>query len=202
MTTAQPWTTEEFLERRFDLPEGGQWSELIEGEVVNGQPPDVDHGTVVFNLSKAFSEFAHATEYGYACFDLGLQLRRRPDTILFPAACYFVDGPRFAASDHAVTAVVPAIVVELASTPDRVRQGPARSVAYLRWGVSAVWTINPRERTIVVSRSGGDRRTLKAEDWLEGEPLLPRFRLLVSRLFIEPEWWTGPSKAPHSISPR
>ncbi len=195
MKTAQPWTTDEFLQRRFDLPEGGQWSELIEGEVVHLQPPDLDHGTVVLNLSKAFATFAHATDHGYACFDLGLQLRRRPDTILFPAACYFVEGPRFAVSDDEVTDVVPAIVIEVASTSDRARDSRARTAAYLRWGVSAVWTITPVKQAIVVSRSNSERHSLTSSDWLEEEPHLPQFRLQISRLFAVPEWWTGPSKA-------
>ncbi len=194
MTTIPPWTLDEFLERRFELPEAGQWSELIDGEVVHFQPPDIDHGTVVLNLSKAFSKFAHATELGYACFDLGLRLRSGPDTIQFPAACYFVEGPRFAEADKEVTDVVPAVVVELTSTSDRVAQSTLRTAAYLRWGVSAVWTINPRERTVTIAHPSDVERRLTTADWLEGAPQLPQFRLPVADLFVEPEWWLRPTK--------
>ena len=71
VSTTRSMTAEEFMERLFEFPDAGQWSELEEGVVVHLQPPDIDHGTVVLNLSKAFSEYTHSTERGYACFDLG-----------------------------------------------------------------------------------------------------------------------------------
>ncbi|MCA9074586.1 MAG: Uma2 family endonuclease [Planctomycetaceae bacterium] len=194
MATEKSWTSDEFLESRFDLPEAGQWSELVEGEVINLQPPDSDHGTVVLNLSKAFSEFAHRTQLGYACFDLGLRLRRSPDTILFPAACYFIEGPRFAESDKPMTDVVPAIVVELASTRERVSQVRAREQNYQEWGVPSIWTINPTQRTVEVASLKNERRLFSGSQWLEGGATLPDFRLPVSFLFAEPEWWSGPVK--------
>lgn len=194
MATAERWTSEEFLANRFDLPEAGQWSELIEGEVVNLVPPDSDHGTVVLNLSKAFSEFAHRTQLGYACFDLGLQIKQGPDTILFPTACYFVGGRRFEESDKAVTDVVPAVVVELVSTRERKRQCQWRVQAFLQWGVRSMWTIDPSGQTVEVIRSDGGRRLIAASQCLEDELSLPHFRLEVSSLFAEPDWWTGPTK--------
>ena len=194
MPDNSPWTLNDFLNRRFELPEGGQWSELIDGEVIHFQPPDVDHGTVVLNLSKAISQFVHETEIGYACFDLGLHLRSAPDTVRFPAISYFIEGPRFAEADKEVTEAVPAVVVELASTSDRVAQCKFRTAAYLRWGVSAVWTIQPSDRTVTISRLNEPERRLTCADCLEGTPQLPQFRLPVSDLFVEPEWWRGPSK--------
>ncbi|MGE4001440.1 MAG: Uma2 family endonuclease, partial [Planctomycetaceae bacterium] len=134
MNGAASMTAGEFLECRYELPEAGQWSELEAGELVHLQPPDLDHGTVILNLSKAFAEHAQGTRQGYACFDLGLQLTSAPDTVRFPAACYFDAGPRFAESDRQITSTVPALVVELASTADRLRLQPERSHAFLDWG--------------------------------------------------------------------
>ncbi len=188
-----PITVEEFLESRFDLPEGGQWSELEAGEVVHLNPPDVDHGTVVLNLSKAFAECVHSSDHGYACFDLGLQLTGEPDTVRFPAACFFEAGPRFAESDREATTTVPTLVVELASTADRQRMQPQRSLQFLAWGVRTVWTIHPQQRTVRIFKSDQPDRTLAGSEWLTGESALANFRIQVSALFAEPSWWLGKS---------
>ncbi len=187
-------TADEFLESRFELPEGGQWSELEAGEPVHLSPPDVDHGNVVLNLSKAFSECVHSSDHGYACFDLGLQLARRPDTVRFPAACFFDAGPRFAESDREATTTVPALVVELASTADRQRMQPERSLQYLAWGVRTVWTIHPQQQTVSIFKSDQPDRTLAGSKWLTGDSALARFRVQVSTLFAEPSWWLGQSE--------
>lgn len=188
-------TAEEFLEQRFEFPEAGQWSELEAGQVAHLQPPDLDHGTVVLNLSKAFAEHLQSSQRGYACFDLGLQLTVDPDTVRFPAACVFVAGPRFAESDRDVTATVPGLVVELASTADRQRMQPLRSRQYLEWGVRTVWTINPQRQTVDVFQSGQTTRTLASAEWLTDDEVLSEFRMRVDSLFAEPAWWNRKSPA-------
>ena len=95
-------TIEEFLEKRPDLPESGQWTELRDGAPVSFDPPGVDHGTVILNLSKLLSEYVHQSDQGYAAFDVGVVLQRSPDFVVFPSVSYFLEGPRFAESDNAV----------------------------------------------------------------------------------------------------
>jgi hypothetical protein len=73
-------TAENFADERSELPDAGQWAELIRGVPVTLAPPDIEHGTIVLNLSKAFSTYVHSGGPGYACFDLGLIVERRPDT--------------------------------------------------------------------------------------------------------------------------
>jgi hypothetical protein len=51
-------TAAAFLAQRFELPDGGRWSELIRGEVVQSQPPDAPHGNVILHLSKALAACA------------------------------------------------------------------------------------------------------------------------------------------------
>ncbi|WP_437224708.1 Uma2 family endonuclease [Planctomicrobium sp. SH661] len=182
-------TAEEFVERRIELPDGGQWSELIRGVPVSLDPPDIDHGTIVLNLSKAFSSYVHATLNGYPCFDLGLQVERSPDTVYFPSVSYFLEGPRFAEADREVTKTVPALVVELATTKDRRNQVSERIHAYQRHGVQAVWLADPMMRTVHVcmrNRKGHDR--LDESDRLSGGLILPGFEIQVADLFTPPDW--------------
>ncbi len=185
-------TAEEFLERRFELPESGQWSELEEGVPVFFEPPDLDHGTTLLNLSKALSTYVHQSGVGYPCFDLGLVMARSPDTVLFPAVSYFVGGPRFAEADLAATDTVPSLVVEMLSTPDRRNAFESRMLRYLERGTRAVWGVRPRDKTIEVRHAGTARTVLKADEMLDAGALLPGLSIQVAQLFEEPEWYRRP----------
>lgn len=180
-------TVEQFLDQRGEMPEGGQWAELHSGVPVFLEPPDVDHGTVVLNLSKALSTYFHSVEAGYACFDLGLHVGRQPDSVYFPAVSVFLEGPRFAEADNAVTEIVPALVIEVLSTPDRQQGVEQRLNQYQTWGVPAVWLINQKARTVQLYDERGSRE-LNAEMLLDDITLLPGFRVPVIELFTIPDW--------------
>jgi Uma2 family endonuclease len=185
-------TAEQFLERRIELPDAGQWAELAEGVPVFLQPPDLDYGNTVLNLSKALADYVQESQRGYACFDLGLLLARHPDTVRFPAVCYFLEGGRFAEADKQVTTTVPVLVVEVASTADRRLQAAERTRQYLEWGVRLVWVIDSQAHCVDVARPAGDVQRLFAGETLTGEPCLEGFRLPVAELFLEPHWWNPP----------
>jgi len=186
-----PVSVEEFLERRFDLPESGQWSELDAGQLVHLQPPDLDHGNTILNLSKILAEFASQAE-GYPCFDLGLLLQREPDTVWFPAVSYFDSGPRFAESDSIATEAVPAAVIELASTADRRRPIPRRVERYLAWGVHEVWVIDPSEQSVQSTIADEPESPIcwEAGDLLVGRGCFAGLEHEVRELFSEPDWWS------------
>ena len=180
-------TVEQFLDQRGEMPEGGQWAELHAGVPVFLEPPDVDHGTVVLNLSKALATYFHQVDAGYACFDLGLHVGRQPDTVYFPAASLFLSGPRFAEYDHAVTATAPALVIEVLSTPDRKQGLDERIARLLHWGVPTIWTIDQQAKTVQLF-DRQEQRVLTTSDILDAVPALPGFRLPVIDLFTVPDW--------------
>lgn len=185
-------TAEEFLETRFDLPEGGQWAELEAGRVVLLQPPDLDHGNTILNLSKAIARWAAQAGGPYAVFDLGLVMRRRPDTVRVPAVSFFAGGEPFAETDKEVTETVPALVIELASTAERREAMPARVDDYLRWGVQSVWIIDPMMRAIEQIDNTGSRQRVGDVDRLTGRDVSAGLDVAVAELFVEPEWWSHP----------
>jgi Uma2 family endonuclease len=192
MSAAEPlMSVEEFLEQRFEMPESGQWSELQQGRLVHLQPPDLDHGNTVLNLSKILARHA-ATAQGYPCFDLGLLLERQPDTLWFPSVSYFEGGPRFAETDKLVSETVPAAIIELASTADRRRPMPGRAHHYLRWGVREVWVVDPAERSFQLhsGQESGPARCWSQGDTVVVDGCFAGLDLKVSDLFSEPDWWT------------
>lgn len=191
IVSAPLMTVDEFIACRFDLPESGQWAELEAGVPVYFQPPDLEHGTTILNLSKAFAEHVSREEEGYACFDLGLRMSVDPDTVRFPAVSYFRGEDRFAETDRQVTASVPQLVVELASSADRRRQMESRISSYLEWGVIVAWAIDPFAQCVAVFERKGSVQTMTADEILTGQPILEQFRLPVANLFVEPRWWRG-----------
>ncbi len=196
MLDAPLMTLEEFLDSRFDLPESGQWAELEAGRVELMQPPDLDHGNVILNFSKAVSAWTSATaETGsgdvYAAFDLGLILRQNPDTVRFPAVSFFAGGERFAELDKLATDTIPRLVTELASSSDRRRLMPERVSGYLAWGVDSVWVIDPRQQTVEIHAARQEPLRLGEDEALSGGLDLPGFEVRVADLFVEPQWWTG-----------
>lgn len=185
------FTADEFLETRFELPDAGQWSELVAGEPIQLEPPDLEHGNAVLNLSKALAEFVQTTNRGYACFELGLRIAREPDTVHFPAVSYFLGGKRFAESDKLYTDTVPDLILELSSTPDRRAQMSRRIGRWLEWGVRQVWVIDSVERSVAINAAGSEPKRFDEGSTVTADPVLPEFSVRVGELFVVPEWWMG-----------
>lgn len=190
-------TAEEFVENRHELEEGGRWSELILGEPVSLGPPPSKHGTAVLNITKALADYVQQTMVGYACFELGLIVKRGPDSVYCPPISYFVSGSRWEEMDKQITETRPALVVEIASSRDR-RQGlPHRVPLYLEWGIAVVWAVDPDAQEVSIHTADGtavfeiDEQIEATSDWINDRcesPVLQEFRIAVEDVFREPEW--------------
>lgn len=187
-------TADEFIDRKFDFPEGGRWTELHAGVVVTFEPPDDRHGNFVRNLSRVFAEFSQRQEAGYACFELGFILQQQPATIYSPPVSYITSGDRFAETDAIATSRVPVLVVEIASTNDRRRSMNQRVEHYLSWKIPTVWVADPLERVVHVFSSEDVARQYQGVQILPGGEGFEEFQTPVAPLFTEPEWWTSAIK--------
>jgi Uma2 family endonuclease len=152
-------------------------------------PPTVEHGNAVLNLGKALAEYSQKGQGGYACFELGLGIARSPDTIQFPAACYFMAGPMFAESDKVLTETRPTLIIEVASSNDRRRGLDERVGGWLNWGVPLVWVLDPHSRQVHVFEKNRGGQIMGDQQSLSGGSALPGFAINVSNLFKEPGWW-------------
>ena len=128
MTLPSTFTIQQFEQHRHELPDGGRWSELSAGLVLNLSPPTAEQGTVVMNLGKALAAYTQRERKGYACFELGFLLNREPATLRFPPLCFFASGQMFYETDKMWTERRPDLVVEIPSTSDR-RRGLDRPLA-------------------------------------------------------------------------
>ena len=188
-----------FADARYELPDGGQWAELVRGRVELLTPPEEEHRLVVFNLSKALGVYLSEFREGYPVFDLGLIVSWNPDTVRFPAISYFIGGEMFAEGDKSMTDTRPALIVEVMSSNDRRRSLNDRIYEYDRWGVEVLWIVDPIDRAVHIIRPGYNNKSLRDDEALCGssvwrhkataKPILPEFKMAVAGLFAVPEYW-------------
>lgn len=196
-------TAHAFAEGRYDLPDGGQWAELVRGRVELLTPPEEEHRLVVLNLSKALGMYLSESREGYPVFDLGLLVSLNPDTIRFPAISYFIGGDMFAEADKSLTDTRPALIVEVMSSNDRRRSLNDRIYEYDRWGVEVLWVVDSIDRAVHIIRPGYKNKSLRDDEALCGssvwrhkttaKPILPEFRMAVADLFAVPDYWQKPA---------
>jgi Uma2 family endonuclease len=169
----------------FDL----QRAELVRGAVSVLGTPDLLHGAVVLNFSKALAAYLHKSpdEQGYAAFEIGLIIARGPDTVRRPAISLFVGGERFAELDRLVTETRPALVIEVASTNDRRRAMRDRVESYLDWGLRTVWVVDTQEKSLHLIQQGRPPRIFSEKQSVPGAPVFADFRLDVGSLFEMPQ---------------
>ena len=189
MSESQAYTAEQFLDARGDLPEGGRWTELERGRVITLDPPDVEHGTIVLNISKVLSDYFQNVDQGYACFDLGLLVKRGPDTVRFPAISLFKTGERFAETDKEISERKPAALFEVASTNARRQLIKEHVDEFVSWGVELIWVVDPQKQEVLQFQPGKGSQVFDAEGKIDGSSLLAGFGMSVKAMFAEPEWW-------------
>ena len=193
MTTSPVLTAEQFAAKRADLPDEGRWTELVAGEVLCLSAPEPAHGTLVLNLSKAVGEHIQANpdSAGYACFELGLVVARRPDTVRCPAISFFRGRSTFDEWEHTITDVRPALVVEVASGNTRRRDMAQRVQGYRDWGLGLLWVVDTHLGQVHVYEAGSLPKQLSDKDDLSGGRVLPGFTAGIAALLAEPKWWKG-----------
>lgn len=188
-----PLTSEEFAERKYELPEGGRWTELRDGSVYRLSPPTDLHGDIVRNFSFALGAYAQQGNRGYPAFDLGVVVQRNPDSVFVPPIVYFIESQGFLEFDEVLSARTPEIVIEIASSNDRRVGLQERILQYLKAGVVLVWAIDSLELQVHECTKDA-HQILKQTDAINGRKLLDGFNIPVQELFQEPKWETQPRR--------
>ena len=189
MSDLATYTVEQYLDARIELPDAGRWTELEQGQIINLDPPDMEHGTTLMNISKTVSRYMRERDQGSAYFDLGLVVKRDPDTVRFPAACIYKSGSRFEETDKVVTEYRPDVIFEVASTNARRRLVKSHVDEYIHWGVELIWVVDTVEKQVYEFSSASGSRTIEFDGILNGEDTLFKFLMPVQDLFAEPDWW-------------
>ena len=192
MLSPSALSAQDFAELKYSLPEAGRWHELHDGQTVLLSAPDDNHGTIVFNLSRALAEWFRKQPQqtrGYACHDLGLHVHSEPDTVYVPAMSIFREGKPFGQFDNVVATEIPRIVIDVASSNDRRCDMRLRTTAYMKHGVECIWVPDPFKQEVQVIRRASHTLSLGKRQTLEVGDLLPGFIMPVENVFVQPKWW-------------
>ncbi|MGH2562670.1 MAG: Uma2 family endonuclease [Thermomicrobiales bacterium] len=159
--------------------------ELIEGELIRMSPATFEHGGLGASFVIEIGGYARAHRLGKVLdSSTGYFFARDPDTLLEPDVT-FVRADRLPPRDawRSFSEVVPDLVVEITS-PSQTRAHIQRKIEiYLAAGVRLIWFVHPRRQSITVYAPGREAVTLGAGDELDGEDVLPGFRLAIDALF-------------------
>ena len=183
MTTAKKLlTAEEFAA----LPDDGRRLELINGEVVEMAPGNVEHGSVTASLTSHL--FVHVMDNSLGrvvTADPGIFLQRNPDIVRAPDVCFYSRDREPSPEDRRQgwTHVIPDLVAEVVSPGDTATEIEEKVLLWLAAGVRLVVVLFPRLRSVAVYTGPNELRRYGAGDTLDLAPVLPEFRCPVERLF-------------------
>lgn len=175
----QIWSDrEEYRERRF---------ELGRGEVVEMPSPGKSHGFVCGNVARHLGNYAALTQKGYVCTnDSGMIVERDPDTVFGPDIACYDDALTLDGMDRGFSEYPPRLVVEVLSPSDRMGRMTRRVNEFFKFGVRAVWVVDPESENVVVRLPYAQPIVLEENELLTGGEALPDFQCRVAELFQLP----------------
>lgn len=176
MTAEDLWAMPEVPGKRFELVRG----ELVEMPGAGGVHTVISR--LLFRLLDAF-----VLEHGLGEVfpgGLGYLIMRDPDIVRVPDLS-FVSPARIPAGGPPIAywPMAPDLAIEIVSPGDRVEDVHAKVRDYLEGGTRLVWVLWPATRTVTVHPADGSVRELGPDDDLDGDDVLPGFRVRVGTLF-------------------
>jgi Uma2 family endonuclease len=174
------YTPEEFEA----LPQFDALYELVNGRLVKKPMPGDEHGTIARIIMKCYDRLDPDEKLGKlwsaTTFNVGTGWMPIPDLGFMIAERVPPKSPRSVKG-------VPDLVVEVLSPTD-LRSKPERDLVAQKirdWhGVRIVWAINPQKQQVEVYHTQQlNPLVLTLQDELEGEDVIPGFKLKVSDLF-------------------
>jgi Uma2 family endonuclease len=177
----QAMTLEEFLE----LPDIDEppYLEFIDGRIEAKVSPQKKHSRLATRLITHLSQFAEPAGLGSAFVELRCTFAGRsivPDVVFLLAEHILADQAGEIADE---TPCPPDIHVEIISPKQGMGQAAEKLLHSTAHGCPLGWLIHPYRKRVDVYRPGRPVEHLASDGVLEGEPVLPGFRLPVAEIF-------------------
>lgn len=189
MSTAETktlYTPEDLL----TMPDNGISYELVDGQLVE-RPMSVLSSLVGGILHHLLLAHCLANRLGlvwpqetsFQCFPDAPNKVRKPDTAYIRHGR--ITQEQVMTEGHC--SVAPDLAVEVVSPNEEVYDLDQKVQEYLNAGVRLVWVINPQQHTVHVYRADGSTAFLREKGELDGEDVVPGFRVPVRDIFPSPE---------------
>ncbi|GBC99080.1 hypothetical protein HRbin17_01601 [bacterium HR17] len=170
------WTDEELLKIKHE----GK-VELVDGEVIFMPPAGLEQGGISADLLTRLNNYVRRHKLGRV-FDA--QTGFRPHNNMRAPDIAFVSKERLPQKlPKGFLQVAPDLVVEVFGPHETVGDYEGKVQEYLSWGVRLIWLVDPNTQTVTVIRQNGERKTLKGNDVLSGEEVVPGFKIRVKTIF-------------------
>lgn len=178
-TATRSWTDEELLA----LPKDGHKREIVNGQMVIS-PANFHHGNVI---SRIYSPLGMAVyEGGLGELADGQTVFRLSSGDLFCPDMAFVTNARVAEhrrKGNTFFEGAPDLAVEVLSPSDTVGVLEEKLAQFFTEGMRLAWLVHPRTRKVHVYRSAVEESIVSADGFLDGEDVIPGFRLAVADIF-------------------
>lgn len=143
-------TAEELLRLSID----GKKHELVDGIVVEMEPPGWDHGVVQVAVGRLLDEHVRRRNLGVVTGEVGFLLDSDPDTVLAPDVAFVTreraepvqGGPKYFPGP-------PDLAIEIVSPDDTRPALRAKALDWLSWGTRAVLVIDAQRGHVTVYRT-------------------------------------------------
>lgn len=173
----------------IDVPDHLRRYELVDGKLIEVGHVSPPHGRIAARLGQLLLNHieAHHIEgrvYVEAGYVLGL--RRDPERLRVPDVSYVSEATLRARGGEPARGwfrLVADLVIEIDSPGRQPAIERQRIQDYMEAGVRLIWIIHTDQRSVTVYHADGSRRLLRAHDELDGDAVLPGFRLPLARLF-------------------
>ena len=173
------WTDEKLMA----LPKDGYKRELLDGEIVMS-PAGSEHGRKIMRFSAALLPWVYDHNLG-ELFDGQTGFRMKSGDLLSPDIS-FVGRARLVGLRQAPEGFfegAPDLAVEFLSPGETKRIVERKIRLYFQNGTRVAWLIDSRRQVVQVYHGAGDVQKLTKGQFLEGETVLPGFRIAVEALF-------------------
>ncbi len=180
-TTRKLMTAEELLR----LPDDGQRHELIAGELRTMVPSSFEHGRRTARVTGSLSPHVRAHGLGEVlAAETGFLLARAPDLVRAPDVAFISRERATAAGEVAgYWPGAPDLAVEVVSPNDSYTEVAEKVATWLEHGTRMVIVVDPRRRAVAIHRSLNHVRHLTVDDVIDGEDVVPGWRMAVRDLF-------------------
>ena len=136
------------------------------------------------NVSQTLNQHVSAKGLGLVSVgDPGFILARNPDVVLAPDIAFIRSDRMPSPEPEGWWEMAPDLVVEVVSPSDTVYRVEEKTEDWLTYGCSMVVVVSDRRRTVTVHRAGQSPHILRGNEILDGEDVVPGFRLPLSEIF-------------------
>lgn len=121
--------------------------------------------------------FRGSEDLGYQCFPEKPNQVRKPDVSFLRR-----DMSKFFLRSHGWIPEVPELIVEVVSPEDKFLNIDARIADFIDAGTKLLWVVNPFLETAEIIHPDGRRQFIRNDGILDGEDVLPGFKLPLSSI--------------------